>query len=141
MTIHQLNLPQKLLKVSPHFLLFVNTAKKPEETPHEKCPYSVFSWSVFSRIWSEYGEIQSISLYLVDMPENTDQKNTKYGHFSRGVFSGNEPVSLWVPLWDTIKSPGSLPPLQNSESLYFTVCFSGRNAGKKAAVLKNGWWR
>ena len=25
--------------------------------PHEKCPYSEFFWSVFSRVWSEYGEI------------------------------------------------------------------------------------
>ena len=27
---------------------------------HEKCPYSEFFWSVFSRIWTEYGEMRSI---------------------------------------------------------------------------------
>ena len=41
----------------------------------------MFFWSVFSQIWSEYGEIQCMSLYLVDMRENTDQKNNKYGNF------------------------------------------------------------
>ena len=50
----------------------------------EKCPYSEFFWSVFSRIRTEYGEKRSIS---VQMRENTNQKNSEYGHFSR---SGNE---------------------------------------------------
>ena len=42
-----------------------------------------FLWSVFSRIRTEYEKIQSISLYSVRMLENTDQKNSEYGHFSR----------------------------------------------------------
>ena len=33
-----------------------------------------FFWSVFYRIRTEYGEIRSISLYSVQMRENTDQK-------------------------------------------------------------------
>ena len=33
-----------------------------------------FFWSVFSCIWTEYGEILFISLYSVRMRENTDQK-------------------------------------------------------------------
>ena len=37
-------------------------------------PYSKFSWSVFSRIRTEYGEIIRISSYKVQMQENTDQK-------------------------------------------------------------------
>ena len=44
----------------------------------EKCPYSEFFWSVFSRIRTEYGEKRSIS---VQMRENTNQKNSEYGHF------------------------------------------------------------
>ena len=48
----------------------------------EKCPYSVFFWSVFSCIRTKYGEIQSISPYSVRLRENTDQKNSEYGHFS-----------------------------------------------------------
>ena len=40
----------------------------------EKCPYSEFFWSVFSRIRIEYGEIRSISPYSVRIRENTDQK-------------------------------------------------------------------
>ena len=46
---------------------------------HEKCPYSEFFWPVFFRIWTEY------SPYSVRMRENTDQKNSEYGHFSRSV--------------------------------------------------------
>ena len=42
-----------------------------------------FFWSVFSRIWTEYGEIRSISSYSVQMRENTNQKKTsKNEHFS-----------------------------------------------------------
>ena len=40
----------------------------------EMCPNAEFFWSVFSRIWIEYGEIECISPYSVRMRENTDQK-------------------------------------------------------------------
>ena len=36
-----------------------------------------FFWSVFSRIRTEYGEIRSISPYLVRIRENTDQKKLR----------------------------------------------------------------
>ena len=36
-----------------------------------------FFWSVFSRIWTEYGEILLISPYSVRMRENTDQKKLR----------------------------------------------------------------
>ena len=51
----------------------------------EKCWYSVFFWSV-SRIWTEYREIVCIFPYSVEMRENTDQKNSEYGHFSSSVY-------------------------------------------------------
>ena len=51
----------------------------------EKCRYSEFFWSVFSRIRTEYGEMRSISLYLIQMRENRNQNNSRYGHFLRGV--------------------------------------------------------
>ena len=54
---------------------------------HEKCPYSEFFWSVFSRIRTEYGEILRISPYSVRMRENRDQKNSENGHFSCSVYS------------------------------------------------------
>ena len=47
----------------------------------EKWPYSELFWSVFSRIRTEYGEILRICPYSVRMRENTDQKNSEYGHF------------------------------------------------------------
>ena len=52
-------------------------------TLREKCPYSEFLCSLFSRIRIEYGEIHRIFPYSVRMRQNTDQKNTEYGHFSR----------------------------------------------------------
>ena len=48
----------------------------------EKCLYSELFWSGFSRIWTEYGEIRSISPYSVRMRENRDQNHSEYGHFS-----------------------------------------------------------
>ena len=47
----------------------------------KKCPYSELFWFVFSCNQTEYGEIQSISPYLVQMQENTGHNNSKYGHF------------------------------------------------------------
>ena len=52
---------------------------------HEKCSYSEFFCSVFSNIWTEYGEILRISPYSVQMLENTDQKNSEYEQFLRSA--------------------------------------------------------
>ena len=41
----------------------------------KKCLHSEFFWSVFSRIWTEYGDLQSKSPYSVRMQENADLKN------------------------------------------------------------------
>ena len=51
----------------------------------KKCLYLEFFWSVFVRIWTEYGEIRSISQYSVQMPENADQNKSEYRHFSRSA--------------------------------------------------------
>ena len=45
----------------------------------KKCPYSELFCSAFSGIRIVYGEI------LVQMRENADRNNSKYGHFSRSV--------------------------------------------------------
>ena len=44
----------------------------------EKCPYSELFWSLFSRIWTEYGDTLRISPYSVRMRENMDQNNSEY---------------------------------------------------------------
>ena len=49
----------------------------------KKCLYSELFWPVFFRIWTEYGDILRISPYSVQMRENTDHNNSKYGHFLR----------------------------------------------------------
>ena len=51
-------------------------------TLRKKWSYSELFWSAFSRIWTEYGEIGSISPYSVRMRENADQNNSEYGHFA-----------------------------------------------------------
>ena len=52
----------------------------------EKCLYLELFWSVFSRIWIEYGDVRSISPYSVRMRGNTDQINSEYGPFLRSVY-------------------------------------------------------
>ena len=64
-----------ILRVTPHSIT--------KKSLREKCPYSEFFWSVFSRIRTEYGNILRISSYSVRMQENRDQKYSEYGHFSR----------------------------------------------------------
>ena len=50
------------------------------------CTWSFF-WSVFSCIWTEYGEI--LSPFTVQMRGNADQKNSKYRYFSSSdIFKG-----------------------------------------------------
>ena len=70
---------------SLEFLL--NAVLVTKHTLRKKCPYFEIFWSVFSRIWTEYGEIRSISQYPVRTWENTDQKNSKCEHF---LHSDNE---------------------------------------------------
>ena len=50
-----------------------------ESTLPKKCLYSEFFWCVFSRIWPEYGDLQSKSPYSVQMRENCDFGNPKFG--------------------------------------------------------------
>ena len=45
-----------------------------------------FFWSAFSCIQTEYGELLRKSPYSVRIQENTGQKNSVFGHFSRSVF-------------------------------------------------------
>ena len=56
----------------------------------EKCPYLEFFWFVSSHIWPESGKILPVYPYLGGMRENTDQKNSEYGHFSRSNSGHND---------------------------------------------------
>ena len=66
-----------------HGILFVEFLKM--RALREKCLYFDFYLSAFSSIPSEYKEILRISPYSVQMQENTDQKNSEYGHFLRSA--------------------------------------------------------
>ena len=52
------------------------------QTLRKKCPYLEFFWSVSSPNWTNYGDLPCKSPYSVQMRENTDQRNSKYGQFS-----------------------------------------------------------
>ena len=62
----------------------------------EKGLYSKFFWSVFSRIRTEYGEILSISPYLVRMRKNTNQKTSEYEHISCSVSFQCRGGQAWI---------------------------------------------
>ena len=55
----------------------------------ENVSYLEFFWSVISRIQTKYEEILCNSPCSVRMPENTDQKNSKWGRCSRSAFVVN----------------------------------------------------
>ena len=52
-------------------------------TLREKCPNTEFFWSVFSRIWNEYGEILRDT--QSECGKIRTRKNYIFGHFSRSV--------------------------------------------------------
>ena len=55
----------------------------------EKCSNTEFFWSLFFRnIWTESGDLRSKSPHSVQIRENTDQKNSVFGYFSRSVIIG-----------------------------------------------------
>ena len=86
-----------------YLLKHLNAPK--EFSLREKCPYSEFFWSTFSRLQTEYGEMRSISPYSVRMRENMDQKNSEYEHFSRSVcqpFSSHHPLLIHL---ENVKNP------------------------------------
>ena len=52
-----------------------------------------FIWSLFSHIWTAYGEIRSISPYSVRIRENTDQKKLRFCYYCFFVcFSFSQPA-------------------------------------------------
>ena len=59
-----------------------------------------FFWSVFSRVRTEYVEIRSMSSYSVRMRENSNQKSSIFGHFSRNgeplEYLASQKVSLII---------------------------------------------
>ena len=62
----------------------LNVLKFVDLTLHQKCRYSELFWSLFSGIWTEYGEILRTSPYSFRMRENIDQSNSKsFAKFTR----------------------------------------------------------
>ena len=52
-----------------------------DDTLREKCPYSEFFWSVFSRIWTDYGEILRISRSQSECEKIRTRKNPNADNF------------------------------------------------------------
>ena len=71
-----------------------HTGKKGQENPYsgmfyavlqrEKCPYPEFFWSVFSRIWTEYGKILTLFTHfsLFHYGTNLNQLRNGIGNYS-----------------------------------------------------------
>ena len=59
-----------------------------------------FFGSVYFRILTEFEYFRRKSLYSIRMQENTDQKNSKYGHFLRSECSSPEKLPTWKILTD-----------------------------------------
>ena len=57
----------------------------PRLTLHEKCLYSDFFWSAFSRIRTEHGDLLCKFPYLDRFRESTDQKNSEFEHLLQSV--------------------------------------------------------
>ena len=72
------------------------------QTLRKKSQYLQFFWSVFSRILTVHGEIYGkkfrISPYSLRMRENTEQKNSEYGQFSRSENNTHKIISHRWPL-------------------------------------------
>ena len=80
----------------------------------KKCPCSELFCSVFSHISTEYGEIRSISPYLVRIREYAVQNNSEYRHLARsGYFSvvGQSVVNYFCkkPIIDVWQEPKYTP--------------------------------
>ena len=71
-----------------------------------------FFWSVFSRIRTEYGEIDFISPYSVRMRENTDQKKPRIWTIFKQWFYATGLLSLH---WSHDKMKGTLTQIWNEE--------------------------
>ena len=78
----------------------------------EKCPKTEFFWSVFSRIWTEYGDLLYISPYSVQMRENKDQKNSVFGHFSSSAKGFMDKVMDMINIFCTNTFTFILPCVQ-----------------------------
>ena len=99
----------------------------------QKCPYSKSFWSVFCRNRTEYVETGSISLYSVQMRENTDQKNSEYGHLclSEPFFcSSFQNVDQDTDVYDYLK------PVNQNTSVIFWCCFTQTKMTFQTFILK-----
>ena len=81
----------KLQTLSLLYIWTLILLSKDKKIMRQNCPYSELFWSVFSRIWTESGEIWCISPYSVKMRENTEQNNSEYGQ----IFTQWKSALLW----------------------------------------------
>ena len=85
---------------------------------HGRCRYSELNWSLFSHIWTEYEERVRISPYSIELLENTDQKNSKYGHCSCSVCFN----LCFCSLLNTCIYCNNIESLKRKNSKYCLVC-------------------
>ena len=106
----------------------------------KKCPYSELFSSVFSRIRTEYGDILCISPYSVQMREDTDQSNSKYGLFLRSVKWKNSTIitfdqtGLLLSLTHILNAVAVVSRNPSNSLVYFCIYFYENDKRKKIVV-------
>ena len=107
----------------------------------KKCPYLEFLLSVFSRIWTEYGDLQNKHLYSVRIPENMDQKNSIITHIYRSDCYDNIDVACNAKKYKDIY--GLLILLRDCLQLLFLILSKYKQIHKLLFPLKlskSHWW-
>ena len=89
----------------------------------EQCPSMEFFWSVFSRNWTEYWEIQSIES---ECGKIRTRKNTLFGNFSRSVLYYN--LQFHLPILTSLLIPwdyNAIDPAIIRSSCLVVFCKTG----------------
>ena len=88
--------------------------------------YGVFSWSVFSRIWTEYGEILRISPYQSKCGKIQTNKNSVFRHFSRRDFLKTSQLLFKITRRKSMisKFPISIGYFRKNITITYCICFS-----------------
>ena len=108
-----------------------------------------FFWSLFSRIWIEHGGLLRKSPCSVRIRENTDQKNSEYGHILRSTRARLIPFSNRLAGWRPklqqyeTETPVQMFPCKFSE-IFRNKCFvehlqTGASKISHYTVWKTAW--
>ena len=94
-----------------------------------------FSWSVFSRIWTEYGDLRSILRIQSKYGKIPTRKNSVFVHFSRSVFYQRLAKDTWYK--HTFPSAYRTAALKKQYQEKHLVCSSNISGIAHVFIKKN----